>query len=83
MLRKGLDNQEQVWANSKQAAAQTPAYNIDILSSGFSCVVFKILDKSKKEGRVMEKILSKIVILIVWVVFSTSATACIQGGIPT
>ena len=31
----------------------------------------------------MEKILSKIVILIVWVVFSTSATACIQGGIPT
>ena len=31
----------------------------------------------------MEKILSKIVILIVWVVFSTSATARIQGGIPT
>ena len=58
-------------------------FTIDILSSGFSCVVFKILDKSKKEGRVMEKILSKIVILIVWVVFSTSATACIQGGIPT
>ena len=58
-------------------------FTVDILSSGFSCVVFKILDKSKKEGRVMEKILSKIVILIVWVVFSTSATACIQGGIPT
>lgn len=58
-------------------------FTVDILSSGFSCVVFKILDKSKKEGRVMEKILSKIVILIVWVVLSTSATACIQGGIPT
>ena len=58
-------------------------FTVDILSSGFSCVVFKILDKSKKEGRVMEKILSKIVILIVWVVFSISATACIQGGIPT
>ena len=58
-------------------------FTVDILSSGFSCVVFKILDKSKKESRVMEKILSKIVILIVWVVFSTSATACIQGGIPT
>ena len=58
-------------------------FTVDILSSGFSCIVFKILDKSKKEGRVMEKILSKIVILIVWVVFSTSATACIQGGIPT
>lgn len=58
-------------------------FTVDILSSGFSCVVFKILYKSKKEGRVMEKILSKIVILIVWVVFSTSATACIQGGIPT
>lgn len=58
-------------------------FTVDILSSGFSCVVFKILDKSKKEGRVMEKILSKIVILIVGVVFSTSATACIQGGIPT
>lgn len=58
-------------------------FTVDILSSGFSCVVFKILDKSKKEGRVMEKILSKIIILIVWVVFSTSATACIQGGIPT
>ena len=58
-------------------------FTVDILSSGFSCVVFKILDKSKKEGRVMEKILSKIVLLIVWVVFSTSATACIQGGIPT
>ena len=58
-------------------------FTVDILSSGFSCVVFKILDKSKKEGRVMEKILSKIVILIVWVVFSTSATACIQGGIST
>ena len=58
-------------------------FTVDILSSEFSCVVFKILDKSKKEGRVMEKILSKIVILIVWVVFSTSATACIQGGIPT
>lgn len=58
-------------------------FTVDILSSGFSCVVFKILDKSKKEDRVMEKILSKIVILIVWVVFSTSATACIQGGIPT
>lgn len=58
-------------------------FTVDILSSGFSFVVFKILDKSKKEGRVMEKILSKIVILIVWVVFSTSATACIQGGIPT
>jgi hypothetical protein len=58
-------------------------FTVDILSFGFSCVVFKILDKSKKEGRVMEKILSKIVILIVWVVFSTSATACIQGGIPT
>ena len=58
-------------------------FTVDILSSGFSCVVFKILDKSKKEGRGMEKILSKIVILIVWVVFSTSATACIQGGIPT
>ena len=58
-------------------------FTVDILSSGFSCVVFKILDKSKKEGRVMEKILSKIVILIVWVVFSTSATARIQGGIPT
>lgn len=58
-------------------------FTVDILSSGFSCVVFKILDKSKKEGRVMEKILSKIVILVVWVVFSTSATACIQGGIPT
>lgn len=58
-------------------------FTVDILSSGFSCVVFKILGKSKKEGRVMEKILSKIVILIVWVVFSTSATACIQGGIPT
>ena len=58
-------------------------FTVDILSFGFSCVVFKILDKSKKEDRVMEKILSKIVILIVWVVFSTSATACIQGGIPT
>ena len=58
-------------------------FTVDILSSGFSCVVFKILDKSKKEGRVIEKILSKIIILIVWVVFSTSATACIQGGIPT
>ena len=30
-------------------------FTVDILSSGFSCVVFKILDKSKKEGRVMEK----------------------------
>ena len=40
-------------------------FTVDILSSGFSCVVFKILDKSKKEGRVMEKILSIIVILIV------------------
>ena len=58
-------------------------FTVDILSFGFSCVVFKILDKSKKEDRVMEKILSKIVILIVWVVFSTSATACIQGGIST
>lgn len=40
-------------------------FTVDILSFGFSCVVFKILDKSKKEDRVMEKILSKIVILIV------------------